>query len=1154
MDQAGTDKIILSLEKINEIIDLCIDRELYEYIDKILVLSETADSIVLKLKDDGKADFNYSFPEVPFLNISLPDKIVAPRSDLPKVIFSQEHFQKENNRLLRSWSYLFWAKRIRAELLKKNTRPWIDRYDDLTLFLEVHMPRAEDKGSFNHKDFNRTMFNFLMELSAISQGEASLGYAERARRILKEGLGLKSGDPQRASYDRWISYNKGIACQHMVERNQFALSEFNWAIKEFWKDNKDENKKTYEKDDDALEFLLNIAPATLQCASIYLKLQLGYHTLQTLADKDINEWLANLKKATECDLFKYAATHLMNRINLYKLEALLQLGYIKDAEDRLFKETYQDIFGQEKFTWSGDSTKLPTWNSEGRLAIQSQLVEHTVFWFLEKARKLSLQDEEIKNFENREMLAERLDAVRDCYWRWAEGNYDDERVYFSRWAQFLKVTVDLIKTDAKILEDTTPRDTSMSPQDIEKTLSKCNKMIIDALIDLYLSRHGMLPVVREQRKQYKNALELENFRSDDLPDVDRGLLTFYEEMNEISKNRSNGKPHILKQIVIDSFNKSSFKPNDVTDFFDLLRENHLRFLDALDEYEEQFGNNQKIKALKRCNQRIMWIDQKGSEACKSCLKAEGLNQANFQGLLKCGAVSDAVADKNILKLDSEHTFYRSDLNDRDYENIMSNAEGEFIEHLEPSSKHLPKEAALHFVGLQRWNSLTPAQGRSVGGGYFLYHTGANGIVDLGIAIDPGFDFVRNFFRNGFSLKDLDIVLISHAHPDHLWDFESIVQLLHDLDNKKRIKHQINVILTLGIYQRLQHIITNQELRQFMNPLVIDIRKEVDPGFFKNLGQVPSENNKSKEEKLKYCFKFIQKQEEEKGTDAPIWKSILPGINDSSNSNRVVEVWPTCAYHDDYSEISDSFGFKVKINFSDHDEKAFRFGYTGDTKWVGNDLYNNGCPLQNYQDDFSCINEHKDHEPLWKDVASQYNECDAVLIHVGSLIDHKSKDKNKRIFKYYSDPRKCENLIRDENHLYLMGLIRFLRSLCGNSNDKNKLILIGEFGEELRGGIRTDITKRLQYAIKGAPPILPVDVGLDILFPEKSNSDSIANNSFRFMCAICEMPHSIDHIEFYRFGHDEAIFYLCKTCLKATPSDVRQTKLQQLYEIGRELKT
>jgi hypothetical protein len=148
----------------------------------------------------------------------------------------------------------------------------------------------------------------------------------------------------------------------------------------------------------------------------------------------------------------------------------------------------------------------------------------------------------------------------------------------------------------------------------------------------------------------------------------------------------------------------------------------------------------------------------------------------------------------------------------------------------------------------------------------------------------------------------------------------------------------------------------------------------------------------------------------------------------------------------------------------------------------------------------------------------------------------------------------------------VGTIRFLKKLRKVSSKSGyKLVLIGEFGEELRGGIRADLVKRLRLGITPEDgvtpswPVLPVDVGLDILLHQSSQQvgkkEGQRDEGFKFLCTMCEQYRPIDEsMQQFRFGQDEAIFFICGTCSKATPHDVRDSKLRYLYDVGRELKT
>lgn len=1124
---------IHDLEKINQIIDLCIDREIYSYLNDIIELSDNALKYI-ELLHESKGEtafeeFGFENFEFPVEKINIPIKILS-KEAIQQLFRSETSYDlkklAETEPLLKNWSDLFWVKRIRGELQYHNKSKWNDRYEELITFLNSRIPLSKladlEKDNQIEIDFAFTKFNYLMEQSATATSEASYGYAERARDSLK-----KLSPDFRGPYDRWISWNKGLAYQHMVGRNREAVLEFNWVIKEFWYQEpwnsrkqlgdiilggpKGEHKKYF---DIVLEFLINIVPAYLQRAVINLKLQLGYHALQTLND-DLNNILEKIEKNKTNTIFSKAALHLQQRINLQQIEALLQLDVIKDA-GKYLQKAHDGIFDDKN--WKPGDVTLPQYKEDSsQKAIKTQLVEHTVKWFFQKANELlsilrKLQNKsEIKkdpcDKDNSEEVDQAFTYLEEfieiffndqqespSYWGWVKDNNQDKLIYFSRWAQLLKLGMETVCELDKLIKE--------HPEKLKNAPDPTR--LLKATIKLYLAQSTNLPVVRKNRLEGKPSIEIENLRSDDFPDFTSGLSSFYKNVSDILL-------HWKEESLSESLGKEAKKTlKEEKKTINQLKKDHLQLLAALDEYEIEFGENQQIKAIKRANEKLFW-SQDAIKECEGCLDADtpecdsdnSQKPYYFDGLLAC---------YNKPKAKKDDFLYCED-----YQNIMQKVEGHLLEHLQKHSQQEPPKKALHFVGLQRWNSLTPAQGRSVGGGYLIYRTDDKGQVDLGIALDPGFDFVRNLFRMGFSLRDIDIVIISHAHADHLWDFESMVQLAHELEEKEKITHRFNVIMTLGVYERLSHIIKNPGLRKYINPLVVDIRKEIDRNFFHKIG-------KSKN----YNFKF--KKKEDNNGNTICWQPILPLPGNKEKGE--IEICPTRAYHEDYTHISDSFGFVIRILDAASPKKNLQFGYTGDTKWV----------------DINFYSKEK------SGVASQYQNCDVLLFHIGSLIDH----KRKRKFTYY-EPDKCAKLIRKENHPYLMGTIRFLKKLGYpypklSATCKKKLILLGEFGEELRGGIRTDLVKRLQGKGDSDWPIVPVDVGFDVLLDEDSPTKENSNGRFKFLCSLCDEHQPIEDIDYFRFGQDEAIFHICKTCMKATPDDVRQTKLRKLYEIGRELRT
>jgi Metallo-beta-lactamase superfamily len=98
-------------------------------------------------------------------------------------------------------------------------------------------------------------------------------------------------------------------------------------------------------------------------------------------------------------------------------------------------------------------------------------------------------------------------------------------------------------------------------------------------------------------------------------------------------------------------------------------------------------------------------------------------------------------------------------------------------------------AAIEFVCMRRYSSPfpllpRPSAFRALGGGYFVRlhdpewqrKTGADG--PYGVVVDPGVDFVENLYRTGYSLGDVDMVVLTHDHVDHLGALDPLLSLLH----------------------------------------------------------------------------------------------------------------------------------------------------------------------------------------------------------------------------------------------------------------------------------------------------------------------------------------------------------------------------------------
>jgi tetratricopeptide (TPR) repeat protein len=149
--------------------------------------------------------------------------------------------------------------------------------------------------------------------------------------------------------------------------------------------------------------------------------------------------------------------------------------------------------------------------------------------------------------------------------------------------------------------------------------------------------------------------------------------------------------------------------------------------------------------------------------------------------------------------------------------------------MEPrASTQLPCEedgAALEFVGMRRYSSPfpllpRPSAFRALGGGYFirLHRPKRKGLEredGYGIVVDPGVDFVENLYRTGFSLADVNMIVITHDHVDHLGALDPLLSLLHvrseilakedERGQEQSPEDKVAVLTSRSVKQRYQHV-------------------------------------------------------------------------------------------------------------------------------------------------------------------------------------------------------------------------------------------------------------------------------------------------------------------------------------------------------------
>ncbi len=1092
------------LEQINADLDVLIDEEEHRKIEEILILNP-------KIKKPCCGSFYHIHCSVTKRAKKAWKTALMPvkNDGVPIVSVNGLDLQSENE-IHKYWSHLMYAKLLRAKVMWRGTDCYFNRLNDVVAYLERNLPPLSDD-SDNTQQLTKLHVLYLIELSECGLAEESLGFAERARRVLLNSPAL---DTQfKDFYDLYARYNLGVAHFHMG-RHRAAVLEFNYIIYKLKKLTGNNSKgNTYfggRTDNNLLYY-----PAITYRADIQLKLQLAYHALDTAYEhiesrsEDVSEY-----RKVKLELIKIQAYQIIDRLDLSArgLKAI-------------FKALFKEEFGGDLCP-KGDIPPAPiipdVKRTRGKQNVESRFVGLLIDQHLNFLNDLaeSKTKEEAREWSRSydQYLNELKKAIVDNAYSWFKFQHPNRKGFAEQWAEYLGWLAE--------------NNQEQKARELYNNKRMGNKFLKSTPREAAESE-GNSPNIIDCALCRDETLDLQRLPPEHYNDFRDNVWKFFETCGGSKKTYQKHRRSFFLRLMQLEMKRDDLRINDL-------------------ELRYKINRSPSCPMVKNGSRRL------------PCWDNNHIDARGFYGVLRCHECKKYRNGHNSDGEDRQSASVNYDENHSaaDYEKIMSDWEKSFYEQLEEPSYHAECEDGVYFLGLRRWNSSSPAKGFSLGGGYFIYQIRSKQVT-LGIAIDPGFDFMRNLFHAGFSLRDIDIVLISHAHVDHLRDYESIVNLLFELKKQTNKKKRIHTLMTLGIYRRLEYIIESPTFRDFIEPYVIDIEKEVNDDFFEKSS-------------TKFDFEVLSDQKQLRSRQQRV-RPKLPG--DTGPGTSLI-IRPTRAYHQDYSDYSDSFGYLVEFNPSD--SKKIVIGYTGDTKWVESMLDD---PLKTIK--------KKDSKPFRDrkiEIIDQYKDTDALIVHIGSLIDKEKnkgeKDEEKRYsFDFYApgDENKCEKLIRNKNHPYLIGLLRLLSNFSSTNNGvtRNRLILLSEFGEELRGGIRVDLVKRLQKTFGQADlTFVPVDVGINIHLRNKSSQSGLAQietNDFRILCTQCnrfvniskkvdtnnKIPATINEpasagkgkiqlsVDFQTYGVDEGLYCICDTCRKALSNDVVQDRLRRLSEVGYE---
>lgn len=182
-------------------------------------------------------------------------------------------------------------------------------------------------------------------------------------------------------------------------------------------------------------------------------------------------------------------------------------------------------------------------------------------------------------------------------------------------------------------------------------------------------------------------------------------------------------------------------------------------------------------------------------------------------------------------LDKIETFVKSTINTDFYTQRLRYNTESFDERLIYSSDWPQLRDFYAFTILRKWQSYTPSLGSysdsSKGGGYFVYKVNENGKIQDGIIIDPGYDFIENFFENKFSVPDIKAIVLTHSHIDHSADFRGLITLFREMNiraldkNPRWVQRKVTVIATSCCFNHFYH--TLKDSKEYIKDVIV-----VDP--------------------------------------------------------------------------------------------------------------------------------------------------------------------------------------------------------------------------------------------------------------------------------------------------------------------------------------
>lgn len=772
------------------------------------------------------------------------------------------------------WVALLLAKKARAELQSDGLTRSLDELDRVAEFLLRKLPaepealeKKDDANAYLEKRSALMRVLYLNEISACYRGFLSIGYADGAITLINKTFGK-----EKTAYELIAVYNKAQGYFHVGDQREKALRDFeavDLPSDYYVKDDIEEKPlgAFYERHGELVNQLV-VFPAQIMRAECLLKMQRGDEA----------------KRCLEGLQGKPLSQYQEARVRILKLRALSDQGEFPQFE-KILSELDANLhmaWGKKNLKTQLMSIKIEASQREADQELRKASIE-------EIAKDLGKRGPE-KLLKSLNLIKKYLSLQEDLVQLIGDqkGNVIDEAQATLLWVKGFKVIKDwltLVNNLRKHLSDDDKGKTQGLPEQTHELMESISELSLKYLEfdnGSQAALHAKARSIIADKKYRPNQREIRILYLEQLAKINQ-LLNVLSDVGLVSQALCGeaSKAGDLEKQALDELLEKSDNPRLQLSEFAKLRYRQRKeliagkalFRDIKDVRRflasEFFGaadkTNEPLKCRLQCAERIR-LDQTNLYNCANA-RCEETIKRRVNVNPACAVDSDNTKNR-ILHY---------------YDGIIKNNRAFFNDLLHTQKQH-PIKNSWGLAVLRRWNSFTPALALSEGGGYFLFAADSAGKIIFGVVIDPGYDFLRNFFAEGFSIDDIDAILVSHDHPDHLDDFAPIVNVKFEAmknrggGNAHVSERKITAVLSEGSYKKLRYSIEGA------SDVFIDTR---------------------------------------------VIKRGHPTTLSAREGGCSLEVHATPAFHADLSTDCDSIGFRITAS---HANRHVNIGFTCDTTW------------------------------------------------------------------------------------------------------------------------------------------------------------------------------------------------------------------------------